>query len=122
PYTLAHWVWPAGLEWVWLVLVGLLTQAAQVFLTRAYHRERVAEVSHLSYAGAVFAALLGFALFGETIPLPSIVGIVLVIAGALLATHRAPTGRPAGTAFPSPVPNPGQGDGGQTPNRSPRSS
>lgn len=100
PYTLAHWVWPRGLEWVWLVLVGLLTQAAQVCLTRAYHQERAADVSQLSYLGAIFAWALGFALFGETLPAPSAAGIGLVIAGALWATR----GRPA----PSPHEHPPQ--------------
>jgi len=103
PYTLLHWVWPLGLEWLWLVLVGLLTQAAQVCLTRAYHRERVADVSHLSYLGAVFALALGFALFGEILPAASVAGIAVIVLGALLATRPQPAKGAEGHAAAPPV-------------------
>lgn len=93
PYTLTHWVMPRGWDWLWLLGIGLLTQAAQVSLTKAYHLERAANVSHLTYLGTLWALLLGYLLFGETIPLPALGGIGLVVLGVVLATRA---GTPAG--------------------------
>ncbi len=87
PYTLAHWVQPRGLQWIGLVAVGLLTQAAQVHLTRAFHLERAANVSHFTYLGSLYALVLGYLLFGETVPPPALAGMALVVAGVLWATR-----------------------------------
>ncbi len=89
PYTAAHWVQPRGLEWAGLLGVGLLTQAAQVHLTKAFHLEPAANVSHFTYMGSLYALVLGYLLFGESVPLPSLAGIALVVAGVVLATRRA---------------------------------
>ncbi|MDF1553966.1 MAG: DMT family transporter [Deferrisomatales bacterium] len=91
PYTLTHWVMPRGIEWLWLLAVGLLTQAAQVSLTKAYHLEPAVNISHLTYLGTLWALLLGYLVFGETVPLPALVGIGLVVLGVVLAS-RAGTG------------------------------
>ncbi|GAB4260118.1 MAG: DMT family transporter [Deferrisomatales bacterium] len=105
PYTLTHWVAPRGMDWVWLVAVGLLTQAAQVHLTKAYHLEKAANISHFTYLGSLMALALGYVLFREGVPWPSLGGIALVLAGVLAATRaaapeRSPpdgsTGRPPG--------------------------
>ncbi len=87
PYTLTHWVWPRGMQWVWLVAVGLLTQAAQVQMTRAYHLEPASRVSHLTYLGSVFALGLGYLVFGENLPLGALAGMALVLLGLVQATR-----------------------------------
>jgi drug/metabolite transporter (DMT)-like permease len=89
PYTLAHWVPPRGMDWVWLVGVGLLTQAAQMHLTRAYHLEKASNISHFTYLGSLCALVFGYLLFGETVPLLSLAGIGLVVLGVLQATRSA---------------------------------
>ncbi|GAB4261224.1 DMT family transporter [Deferrisoma sp.] len=91
PYTLTHWVWPRGWQWVWLVAVGLLTQAAQVQLTRAYHLEPASRVSHLSYLGSVFALGIGYLAFGEALPPGALVGLGLVLLGLVQATRAGST-------------------------------
>lgn len=95
-YTALHWVPPSGWDWAWLVAVGLLTQAAQVCLTRAYHLERAANVSHFTYLGSLLALAYGYLFFGETVPLPAVAGIALVIASVLACTRLA--AREAATA------------------------
>jgi len=88
PYTVTHWVMPRGMDWLWLLAVGLLTQAAQVSLTKAYHLERADRVSHFSYLGTLWALLLGYLVFGETVPPLALAGIVLVVVGVVLASRE----------------------------------
>jgi drug/metabolite transporter (DMT)-like permease len=87
-YTALHWVPPAGWDWLWLISVGVLTQGGQLYLTRAYHLERATNVSQFSYLGSLYALAFGYVFFGEAVPLLSLAGIALVVAGVFLATGR----------------------------------
>lgn len=87
-YTVLHWVQPTGMDWFWLLAVGILTQGGQIFLTRAYHLERASNVSHFTYFGALYALGFGYSLFGEVVPLLSMIGIALIVVGVFLATRH----------------------------------
>lgn len=81
-----EFVWPAGIEWLLLIAVGILTQIAQVCMTRAFNSEDAAKVSPIKYVGAVYAVLIGFFVFDETLSLWASLGISLVLLGVLLNT------------------------------------
>ena len=78
------WQTPEGLEWGMLLLIGVLTQIAQVFMTRAFQLENIAKVSSVTYVGLLYALGFGFFLFGETFPNSSYIGMFVVLAGMLL--------------------------------------
>lgn len=78
------WVQPVGLDWVVLISIGLLTQVAQYFMTRAYQNEEVNRVSILNYTGLIYSLGFGFIIFGETFNLMTYLGMALVIAGVIL--------------------------------------
>ncbi len=81
-------VWPTPMEWLMLLGIGLLTQIAQIFLTRGLHKEPAGRATSVSYVQILFAALWGFLFFAE-IPDPvSILGGVLVVSGILLTARR----------------------------------
>ncbi|GAA4001669.1 DMT family transporter [Hymenobacter fastidiosus] len=85
-YCLFHWVPPQGLDWLWLLLTGLLTQGAQVCMTKAYQAEKLSSVANLNYIGIVYALGLGLVFFGETFRPGSYLGMVLVLVGVVLNT------------------------------------
>lgn len=85
-YCLWHWVPPQGLDWLWLLLTGVCTQGAQVFMTKAYQAERLSSVANLNYLGILYALGLGFVFFGETFQLTSYLGMALVLLGVGLNT------------------------------------
>lgn len=81
---LFRWVTPVGTDWIWLLLVGVLTQIAQVNLTYALQQERLAQISGLNYLGIVYALIFGYFFFGESYHWVVLVGIFLVLTGVLL--------------------------------------
>jgi drug/metabolite transporter (DMT)-like permease len=83
PLAYREWVMPQGIEWLLVLFIGIFTQTAQVFMTKAYQRAEAAKIAHLNYLGAINAAVLGWVFFGETIAIVSALGISLVIAGAI---------------------------------------
>jgi len=77
---------PQGIEWILLLSVGILTQIAQVCMTRAFNADTASTVAPLKYLGSIYASLMGLFIFGETLGFYSILGICLIIIGVLLNT------------------------------------
>lgn len=83
-FSFFQWVMPQGIDWLWLLATGLLTQIAQILMTKAYQKETAAKVSAVSYIGILYALFFGFFLFDETFNIQVILGIALVLSGVLL--------------------------------------
>jgi len=85
-YTLAlpGWVWPSQHELGLLILIGILTQIAQYFLTRAYQSEVANKVAAVSNLGVVYALVIGYLFFDESFSVWSIVGMLMVVSGVVL--------------------------------------
>ncbi len=79
-----NWVQPQGMDWVWLIGVGLLTQIAQFFMTKSYQREAVSKVSIINYTSIIYALLFGFVFFDETFNFITYCGMGLSITGVIL--------------------------------------
>jgi drug/metabolite transporter (DMT)-like permease len=84
-FSLFNWRTPLPWEWVCLLMCGVLTQVGQVCLTKSLQAERVATVAVLNYVGLVYALIFGLTIFGERYPAQTVLGILLVVAGVLLA-------------------------------------
>jgi drug/metabolite transporter (DMT)-like permease len=88
PPTAAAFMWPTAVEWALLIGVGLVTQTAQVFLTKGLQRERAGRAMSVSYVQVLFAATWGVLFFGD-IPDPlGVGGALLVFIGTLLVAGR----------------------------------
>lgn len=83
-WVVTEWVQPQGIEWVYLLVIGLLTQAAQYFMTRSYQMEELNKVASLNYISIVYALGLGYLVFGEAFNTLTYLGMVLVLAGVIL--------------------------------------
>jgi len=83
-YCLLFWVQPQGIEWLILIMIGVMTQFAQYFMTRAYQSEELSKVSPLKYFGVLYALLLGYVFFDETFSWVTYVGMIMVVIGVIL--------------------------------------
>lgn len=80
-------VWPTPMEWLMLLGIGVLTQIAQIFLTRGLHKEPAGRATSVSYLQILFAALWGLIFFAEIPDLLSVLGGLLVVSGILLTAR-----------------------------------
>ncbi len=89
PVMIPDALWPTPLEWLLLLGIGVVTQIAQVYLTKGLHTEKAGRAMSMSYVQIVFAAIWGFLFFSE-VPNPlSIVGALLVVAGTVVVARSA---------------------------------
>jgi drug/metabolite transporter (DMT)-like permease len=87
PLMLRDFVWPAGVEWLWLLGAGTFAQIGQMSLTHGIRLLPASRATVFSYAQLVFAAALGALLFGERPDAWTAVGAALVLGGAWLASR-----------------------------------
>ena len=85
PAVLLDPVVPTPVEWVYLLFVGILAQAGQVYLTRGFQQETAARGTALSYLQVVFSAVWGLIVFGERPTAWTFAGGLLILASALAA-------------------------------------
>jgi drug/metabolite transporter (DMT)-like permease len=83
--VLSDFVWPSGVEWLWLAVTGASAQLGQMALTRGIQLLPASRATVYSYTQVVFATALGAWLFGETPGALTAAGAALVLAGAWLA-------------------------------------
>lgn len=100
PFTLHFWVAPSLREWSYLIVIGVLVQTAQYCLTMSLQLEKAARVTPLSYLGTPLAIIYGLILFDEKISLSSLLGIGLILLGAVGASLAANRSTQASDAAP----------------------
>ncbi|MBS1566365.1 MAG: DMT family transporter [Bacteroidetes bacterium] len=75
---------PQGIEWLWLVLLGLAALFGQYFVTKAYGADKAGIVSAISYANIVFSIFIGMSL-GDAFPdWMSLTGIGCIIGSGVI--------------------------------------
>ncbi len=72
------------MQLIWLLLAGCAAMIGQLNVTAAYSYAPASDISVFDYSQVVFAALLGFFVFGELPDAWSFVGYVLIIGAAVL--------------------------------------
>jgi RarD protein len=78
------WTMPVGWDWLYLLLIGILTQIAQLYMTKAYQIEEAARVASVSYTGIIYALGFGFLFFHEVFNVYVSIGIGLMLLGVVL--------------------------------------
>ncbi|WP_306309393.1 DMT family transporter [Fulvivirga ligni] len=83
-YSAFDWVPPVGWQWFFLLMIGLLTQVAQYFMTKSYQLEELSKVSSLQYLNIIYALLYGWLIFRESFNVMTYAGMLVVIVGVVL--------------------------------------
>ncbi|MFC1654973.1 DMT family transporter [Myxococcota bacterium] len=87
PLMLPGFVWPTGLVLLALLTIGVLSVAAQMLMTLAYHYDSAGRVVMITYTGVVFAGVWDFVFFAHLPGWMTVAGAVLIV-GALLGLRR----------------------------------
>ena len=75
---------PEGVDWLYLLLVGIFTQIAQYFMTKSYQYEEISKVASIRYLSIIYALGCGFFIFDERFSVLVYLGMALTILGVVL--------------------------------------
>ncbi|RYE78578.1 MAG: DMT family transporter, partial [Hyphomicrobiales bacterium] len=87
PFLLAV---PAAQHWPGIATASLLAIASLLLLSWAYARAEAQILLTVEYTAFIWAALMGWWMFGEALTATTIAGTLLIIAGCLMALRRKP--------------------------------
>ena len=83
-WSLFDFVVPQYEEWIYLFLLGIFTQIAQVLMTKAFLTGDVGIITPFQYLGSIYALFIGYYLFDENLANFSLIGIFLILIGVLI--------------------------------------
>lgn len=75
---------PQGIEWLYLLIIGIFTQMAQILLTRALHIGNASTITPFQYLGAIYAFLIGLYAFNEHLSWIINLGILITVSGVVI--------------------------------------
>lgn len=80
---------PVGIEWLYIVLLGLAALGGQYFVTKAYGADKAGIVSAVSYANIIFSVFIGMML-GDAFPDGmSLSGIsCIIVSGIIISLYK----------------------------------
>jgi len=78
------WVNPSLIELSVLLIIGVATQFAQYFMTKAYQSDDLSKVSSVQFLGIILALVFGYLFFDESYTIKSFAGILIVLIGVFL--------------------------------------
>lgn len=81
--------WP-GVQWGWLVVASLLSTAGSLLFAWAYARAEASYLAVTEYSAFLWAAALGWLVFGERVTGYTLAGAALIVGGCLVASRRKP--------------------------------
>lgn len=103
PFALAYWAPPAPWQWALLVACGFLGAGGHYCMVRAFRVADISAVQSVKFLELVWAAILGWIVFG-TAPAGATVagGVVILAATLLLARHESRSVTPPPEPRPTP--------------------
>jgi len=86
----AVWFWssPDGADLAMFLLSGLLGTSGHLLLTYAFSRANASRLAPTEYTSLVWAAIIGFTMFGEVPTLYTFAGAALIVLGAFTLARR----------------------------------
>ena len=88
PIVLINWVTPNINDLIWIIGIGLFTQAGQTFLTIGIKKLQTSEAATINYLQVFFGSLWGILFFNELININFIMGSLLVLLGTIISTSK----------------------------------
>jgi drug/metabolite transporter (DMT)-like permease len=98
------WAWqvPRGQVWWLLAAIGPIAVVGQLLLTKGYSLAPASQVGPVAYAQVVFATIIGWLFWQESLDAATCIGAVLICLAGILTSYRSRT--PAAPAVPGNTP------------------
>ena len=88
PVVYTNWITPQVNDLIWIIGIGIFTQAGQTFLTLGLKNLPASQASSINYLQVIFGSIWGIYIFGENITINFIIGSILVLLGTIISTSK----------------------------------
>ena len=88
PIVCLNWITPPVKDLIWIIGIGIFTQAGQTFLTLGLKNLPASQASSINYLQVLFGSIWGIYIFGENITLNFVIGSLFVLLGTIISTSK----------------------------------
>ena len=85
PLLINNFVLPNGIEWIWILGIGLFTQIGQVCITEGLRLIPAGQATSLNYSQVIFSSISGVFIFKETISITVYMGGICVLISTIIS-------------------------------------
>ncbi len=79
-FALKKFILPTTDSWIYIILLGIISTVAQIYMTKAYSLAKGGIIGTISYSNILFAMILGLIFFNSGLPdLITTIGTILII-------------------------------------------
>jgi len=101
PVAAYYWETPQGIQWAYLVFIGIVASAGQYCLIRSLMIAEATVVSPIDYCQIIIAAIAGYYIFGEEVTIWTGIGTVVIVLATLYILFREARLKPVPEATPA---------------------
>lgn len=91
PMGILNWTTPSMDGWMWLGVIGVLTYAVQWLVGKAISKVPYMLIIPLNFVQLIFSAISSYFVFNKTIDQWTVLGALIILAGAIYNTYRSHT-------------------------------
>ena len=88
PIVCLNWITPQVNDLIWIIGIGIFTQAGQTFLTLGLKNLPASQASSINYLQVLFGSIWGIYIFGENITLNFVIGSLFVLLATIISTSK----------------------------------
>lgn len=88
PIVYANWITPEINDLIWIIGIGIFTQAGQIFLTLGLKNLPASQASSINYLQVIFGSIWGIYIFEENITINFVLGSTFVLLGTIISTSK----------------------------------
>lgn len=85
--------WP-GTQWLWIIVASVLSTSGTLMFAWGYARGPASYLAVTEYSGFLWASILGWLIFRESLSVYTLAGAVLIVGGCILAARGKVTEPP----------------------------
>ncbi len=85
PFIIKDFVLPIGIDWLWILGIGIFTQVGQIFITEGLRLIPAGQATSLNYSQVIFASLWGTLIFNENITNSIYLGGLCVLISTIIS-------------------------------------
>lgn len=91
--SLFNWIWPVGLQWMWLLIIGLTALSAHYCMVNAMRYAEVSTIVTLDFLRLPLIAWVGVMLYSEPLEMALIVGGLLMLVANTVSLKKTDKNR-----------------------------
>jgi len=88
PIVYSNWITPQINDLIWIIGIGIFTQAGQTFLTLGLKNLPASQASSINYLQVIFGSTWGIYIFGENITTNFVIGSIFILLGTIISTSK----------------------------------